>query len=384
MPSPPGVSARRGSWRRPSDCEHRVVRGDIRRIADERVETAAPERRVPVAQQPIRRGHRARRVRHCRAPPQAPRSRRRCRDAPVRSFRAPARWRWRRSRCPGPRPAPRARHAGRSTRCTNSSVSGRGTSTAGTHGELQRPELAAAQKIGDGHAVGALPARIARSARRPRRGTGSPALASSCERVLRQHAGEQDLRVAALDGARGDCQEPVRCRTGSTHGAAMMHDFRPASVSCRAWTAFGRPVAAAAAAHDGARCWTRRFACFAPASCAACRTPGSRCWCSNCRRCIPRSSHRRAAGARDSVFHGSSATASVFLLSVRAARRHHVAAERAWRRVCGHAFASELATALKRLADRACSPTAVRVRVSAVAASGCGPRCSTACRTTQR
>ena len=117
-----------------------------------------------------------------------------------------------------PEPVPRSatsrsgRVHQRSTRSTNSSVSGRGTSTAGRHLEVQRPELAPAQKIGHGHAV----ARGARSSLEARGHLGGHRFAGARQQLRAASAparGEQDFRVAAVDVRAALRQEPCRCRT---------------------------------------------------------------------------------------------------------------------------------------------------------------------------
>ena len=122
-----------------------------------------------------------------------------------------------------------ARDAGRAR--TSSSVSGRGTSTAGVTSKSATRTRACPEDRPPGTPA-ARRAHIAAKRAATSADTGSPARASSCVRVRDHAVGEQDLGVAAVDIAR--CAVPAGASLSGVvrHAAAMMHEFRVASVSC--------------------------------------------------------------------------------------------------------------------------------------------------------
>ena len=218
-------------------------------------------------------------------------------DAPVRAFVRERDRDRARIRCRDPRRPPPAGSRGRATRCTNSSVSGRGTSTAAVDLEIQRPELAASEKIGDGYARrradGSLPRN--RQPRPPaplrpgRPGVASGSCASSGRAGFPRHGGRSCARRL---------RAAVRCRTGRAWGSddtsSVPHRYHAVHVP-RATPGCARRVAVAgSAAHDGRGAGRGVPAVSRRHASAACRTPGSWCSCSSYRHCIPRFSCRPA------------------------------------------------------------------------------------------
>ena len=158
-------------------------------------------------------------ARRCRARPRAPRRSVGARDVPARTFVRECDGDGAGARAEIRDAAPRAPSTRSSTRCTNSSVSGRGTSTAGLTVEVERPEFAPAQKIGDGHAGRALPAGVGEACGDLGRHAVHPSRASSCAAGLAPAPGEQDFRVAARRWSVRRRPAVARCRTVRTWGS---------------------------------------------------------------------------------------------------------------------------------------------------------------------